>query len=272
MKTFNATWSLASLTIVNSLRSKILQIILGITAIALFSNLFFMELFTHNLGKVSIDFGLSAISFVCILYIFFMVIKHLSDDFEQGFIYYIFCRPINANHYVIGKFLGFSIILFVIVLTLTLTIVASIQYVNTYYPAYASPNFSWFIFCVSLFLQYLSLLTIMAITFFWICATSESFVALLLTIATYFISQNMELLRKMILDQIDLTGNTLLIKILLVITWIFPNLSFFDLKTIAAYGIPISLKNLSFICIYGISYICIVIYLSILVFQKKRFV
>jgi uncharacterized membrane protein YfbV (UPF0208 family) len=64
--------------------------------------------------------------------------------------------------------------------------------------------------------------------------------------------------------------NKMLLKITEVSSWIFPNLAAFDLKTTAAYGLPVNAAYLAWIALYGLSYIGICLILTVLVFQRRE--
>jgi uncharacterized membrane protein YfbV (UPF0208 family) len=64
--------------------------------------------------------------------------------------------------------------------------------------------------------------------------------------------------------------NPVLIKLTNFASWIFPNLAAFDLKTTAAYGLHVSAGYLTWVAIYGLSYIGICLVVTILIFQRRE--
>ena len=65
-------------------------------------------------------------------------------------------------------------------------------------------------------------------------------------------------------------GNVLLINVTNIVSWVFPNLAAFDLKTTAAYGLPLDTGYLMTVASYGLCYIGICLALSILIFQRRE--
>ncbi|RLB98930.1 MAG: hypothetical protein DRH34_13295 [Deltaproteobacteria bacterium] len=55
-----------------------------------------------------------------------------------------------------------------------------------------------------------------------------------------------------------------------IISWIFPNLAIFDLKTTAAYGLPLITSDLLWPVLYGISYIGLILIIAIVIFQRRE--
>jgi hypothetical protein len=68
---------------------------------------------------------------------------------------------------------------------------------------------------------------------------------------------------------IDVSPVTL--KVLNISYYLFPNLSFFDLKIQAAHNLPISMDYLFWISVYGIFYSGLAISLAAFIFDKKEF-
>jgi hypothetical protein len=64
--------------------------------------------------------------------------------------------------------------------------------------------------------------------------------------------------------------NQLFGKLIEGISWVFPNLSVFDLKTTAAYGLPVEVLQTLWSGLYGISYIGLILIITIFVFQRRE--
>jgi ABC-type transport system involved in multi-copper enzyme maturation permease subunit len=264
-------WAITLITFTESIRHKILKVLLVLAAILLGTNIFVTELFTWDVGKVSVEFGLSAASFTGILVIFFLGMKILADDLERNRINLILARPVKGWQYILGKFFGLALLLLFANAIIGFGSILSIKYVILRYPAYIPPNFTWSLYLAALLYQWLAHLVILAVTLFWFSFAVESFVATIYSISSYLIGQNMELLRKITYEGGE-TGNALLHEnIVIVLSWIFPNLSLFDLKTDAAYGLAVSGAELSWIIAYGISYIGILLFFTSFFFNRKEF-
>lgn len=261
-------WLLGKITYKEGVRNRIL---LGIILVAvLFSafNIVFTQMFAHDLSKVSVDLGLSTLSLAGLAVIFFMGINLLARDFEKRTIYMVLSRPIARWQYVLGKYFGLVLMVGTAVAILGLFTAAGVKITMLMSPAYIPPDYSWNIFLVSVFFNYLSLMIITAVAQFFACVTSSSYIALLISACTYCIGHNIELVRKTFIEAGDANqAYSLLIK---TITWIFPNLQAFDLKTVAGYGLPIEAGILIWTAIYGISYISVMIVLTICVFQRRE--
>lgn len=267
-KEMGQIWLLAKITYKEGVRNRIL---LGILLVAvLFSafNLVFTQMFAHDLSKVSVDLGLSTVSIAGLAVIFFMGINLLTRDFEKRTIYMVISRPIARWQYVLGKFAGLVLMVGTAVAILGLVAAAGIKLSMVTAPDYIPPNYSWTIFWLALCFSFLSLMIVTALAQLFTCLSSSSYIALLITACAYFIGNNVELIRKTILGSDD--ASRLYNGLIEAVTWIFPNLQAFDLKTTAGYGLPVEGLSLMWTAVYGIAYMGLVLMLTIVFFQRRE--
>lgn len=263
-------WFLALATCIETIRHKALWAIVAIAAILTAANLGVTTLFSWDLGKVSIEFGLSAIAFTGLLIVFFLGLKILSDDLERSRIFMLLSRPINIWQYLCGKFFGLVLVLLISTCILGISATISMQLVLSKYAAWVPPNFSWLTYIMALICQFLSLVVILAVSVFCFSFASQSFVALLLSVSAYMVGQNMELLRRVVLENPYsgvLAGKE---GIVVILSWIFPNLSLFDKKYVAAYGLTFSGQEFIFLVLYAFSYSALMLYLANIFFKRKE--
>lgn len=261
-------WLLARITFKEGVRNRVLIGILFFAALLSLLNLIFAQMFTYDLSKVSVDLGLSMVSIAGLAVIFFMGINLLARDFEKRTIYMVISRPIARWQYVLGKFLGLMLMVAVSVVVIGGFAGGSVKIIMLWAPDYVPPDYAWSIFGLSLFFAFLSLLIVTALAQLFTSVTTSSFIALLLTACAYFIGQNVEMVRKMFADKDDLSFfSSTLIE---VVTWVFPNLSAFDLKTAAGYGLPLDGWSMIWLALYGISYVAVTLILTIFIFQRRE--
>ena len=261
-------WLLCKITYKEGVRNRILSGILLLAFLFSVFNLVFAQMFAHDVSKVSVDLGLSTVSLAGLAVIFFMGINLLAKDFEKRTIYMILSRPIARWQYVIGKFLGLALMVVTAALILGIVTAVAVKTSMLLAPAFIPPNYSWKIFVLSIGFNCLGLLIVTALAQFFTCLTNSSYIALLVTACVYFIGQNVELVRRTLAEtgQSSSAYNALIG----LVTWIFPNLQAFDLKAAAGYGLPIETVPLLWTAVYGISYIAIVLALTVLFFQRRE--
>lgn len=262
---------LARATFIEGVRHRALWGILGLAILLAMANMTVTTLFNWDLGKVSIEFGLSAVSFTGLLVVFFLGMKIMADDLERSRIYMILSRPVSIGEYILGKYCGLALVLLFSTIILGLSAACSMQFVLWSYPGFVPPGFSWWIFIMALAIQWLGLLVVLAMSFFWFSFASQSFIAILLTVVSYLVGQNMETLRRIVNHSTQAGVLTDQQTVLTVISWVFPNLSLFDKKYEAAYGLAFNFDEFLAISAYGISYSLLLLWFSTLLFKRKEF-
>lgn len=263
-------WFLALATCTEGIRHKALWAIVGLAMLLTMANVGVTTLYSWDLGKVSVEFGLSAVAFAGLLLVFFLGLKILADDLERSRIFMLLSRPVSIWEYLTGKFLGLVLILLLTSIILGVSAALSMRYVLWQYPGYVPPNFSWITYAMALACQWVSLVVVMAVSVLCFSFASHPFIALLLAVSAYLVGQNMELLRRVVVENPQagvLTGQENLV---VALSWIFPNLSLFDKKYAAAYGMAFSGQEFVLLCLYGFTYSALLIFFATLLYKRKE--
>ena len=256
----NIVWLIAKITFKEGIRSKFLYGI-GLLSILLFiSNLFVTRFFAFETGKVAIDVGFSVLSLAGLSIIFFMGIGFLSRDLHQKNICMIICHPLSRFKYVIGKFSGLALFMMVSIGLLGFFAILSL-WLGTYAEGGMENlrNFSWIMLFCAIFFNLISLLMILAVSFLLVTVTTSAYLSMLLTFFIYIIGHSLDTIIKILVKGDFVQANQLVLKGLELVSWILPNLTAFDLKTSLSYGLPQDPVYLSWVAIYGILYICILL-------------
>lgn len=257
-------------TFTEAMRHKALWAIVFFAILLSMANISIAQLFSWDLGKVSIEFGLSSVALTGLLLVFFLGMKILADDLERSRIFMLLSRPVASWHYIFGKFLGLGLVLLAATVILGLGATLSMKYVLWRYAPFVPPNFSWPIYSMALATQWMSLLVVLAVSFLCFSFASQPFIALLLSVSSYLIGQNMELMRRVILENPYsgiMAGKE---KFVVALSWIFPNLSLFDKKSVAAYGLEFSGQEFLLLGLYCLSYCILALFLATLLFNRKE--
>lgn len=263
--------AISIITFKESLRTRLLFSIFFMAVIFSLLNIYAGNLFSWDLGKVSVEFGLSATSVTGILLLLYQGMKIFVDDLDNHTIYLTLSRPVSYSQFVFGKFLGLCLLLFLVSIIFALSSAVSLAYFFKFYPIYIPPNFLWTTYIIAYFFNWLALLIVLSITLFWFAFARQPVVAIFLTFLSYIIGNTVYLIR----HYIEISGpEDSAIKLFLFkcITWVFPNLSFFDLKTVAAYGLNYDPIRMVYIALYGISLIVILLFGAIFFFKRKELI
>lgn len=262
-------WLLAATTYKEGIRNKILLGILFCALLLCLFNLVFTNMFAHELSKVAVDVGLSVVSLAGLFTIFFMGMNLMAKDLDKRTIYMVLARPLSRSQYVLGKFAGICLLVLTAVGILAIVATGSVKLAMLDARDYIPINFSWNIFGAAVLGISISLIIMTALAVLFTVITSSSFLAVLLTIASYLIGQNIEAVRAMALtpgsEQVFV-----LKKLVLFVSWIFPNLEAFNLKTAAAYGLALKASELIWAAGHGILYAALALFVAIMVFRKRE--
>jgi Cu-processing system permease protein len=249
--------------------------IYGITILALFMlvvNFLISQMIMREVGKVAMDIALSTVSFSGLLLVFFVGINLIAKDLDKKTIYMVLARPISRAHYIVGKFLGMVGLIVASNVILGTFAGASLFMLNRIYPAYFQ-RFSWPMFVLALLFIVMMLVLLTALSFMFASFTSTSFIALVLTIVSYLIGNSLSDVKALVEapQAAGIEPSLLTVKVVQIAYYIFPNLSFFDIKTQAAHGLSLSLSYIGWTLVYGLVYTAIIITLTCAIFSKREF-
>ena len=266
----NPIWLIMKITFKDAIRSRVL---FGITLLAVMlfaSSVVMTNLFTFELGKVMIDMTFAALSLAGLSVIFFLGIGLLSRDIHEKTVYMIVSRPVTRAQYVLGKFGGMVLILLAVMVILGALAMVSFVIGCALSPGAGLPrNFSWLTLVVTLFFHFLSLLVVLSFSFFFTLISSSMYLAMLFSFCAYFIGNSLETIVKVLSKGEFVSAGPSYVALMKGISWLFPNLSAFDLKADLAYGLPLEPAYLLWTGSYGCAYVFLMLMLTLLVFRQK---
>lgn len=264
-------WLVSLITLKEGIRNRALQGIFFIALLLCGVYLTIIPLFAFDTGKVLVDLGFASMTLAGLAVVIFLGISLLTTDIHQRTVCMVLCRPVSRPQYVIGKYLGLAFTTLISILIIACLAVLSGWLGATYIPEMSPPrNFSWGILAAGIFLNYLSLLIIMAAAFLFTVITTNAYLSMLLTFCVYLIGHSLETVVRVIISGGSIqVGNTHL-QVLKLLTWVFPNLRAFDIKTSIGYGLPLSIPYTCWTAVYGIFYIGILMFLTIKLFNLQE--
>ncbi|MDY6825201.1 MAG: hypothetical protein SWH68_15635 [Thermodesulfobacteriota bacterium] len=266
----NIIWQLSKITFKQGIYSKVLYGIVLLSLILFVSNLFITQLFSLEIGKVAIDVGFAVLSLAGLSIVFFMGIGMLSRDVHQNNIRMVLCHPVARWQYVAGKFIGLSLFILVAVAVLGLFSAFSLCLGTASAGGLqALRNFSWVMLFATVLSHLLALLIILAVGFLFTVITSSGYLAMLLTFVVYIIGNTLDTVIKVLVQGEFVQADVFFINGLKFLSWVFPNLSVFDLKVYLSYGLSYDLINLLWLGAYGTSYILLLLFLTAAILHKK---
>lgn len=266
-------FALAAITFLEGIRNRSMY---GILILALFIfglNVAVAGFFMRDIGKVTVDINLSALSFTGILLVYFVGLNLLSKDLDRKTVHLVLSKPISRYQYIYGKYLGIQGIIFISLLVIFLMSVGIIALLKTLYGGYFE-GFYWVNFFVAAFFIFLKLSVLNALMCFFSALTTSSFVTLIFSVCSYVIGESIDdvvFYLKTAFDADQLAAPEILGQVIAAVSYIFPNLSIFDFSLEAAHGLFIDPQRLWLAVGYASIYIATTLFFASLVFCRREF-
>lgn len=216
------------------------------------------EVSANTQDKIFLDFGLGAMEFLGAIVAIFIGTGLVNKEIEKRTILVLISKPISCAELILGKHLGLSAVLIVMVTGMMVIYLALLSWAGITYPLG-----SIIITGVYLFLQ-LALIIAVAIVF---GVFTSSILAILFTFGIYlmgnFTTDLVELVR--------LNQNPAIKRLIEILYLILPDLSRLDLKNEAVYDLTILNIELLTHGLYGICYTAVLLAIAILIFAQREF-
>lgn len=238
-------------------RSKIFILFLFFAiGLILLSKLFEFLTFTAQL-KIIKDMGLASISFFTALIAIFLGGESISKEIENKTIYTLLSKPVDRLSFILGNFLG---IIWIILSSLLITGLALFALL------YFKEDIIGITILKTLFFIFLETAVITSIAIMFSSFCSASFNSTIFTFLIYLIGHlNPQL--KFLGEKTKGVGS-LLLKF---VSWILPNLEYFNVREKAVQDIPLGLIYTGKAFLYSLIYICAMLIITYLFLRKREF-
>ena len=241
-------------------RDRILYIIGFYAVILLLSLNLLPEIAAATEDKIFLDLGLAVMSLLSLIVAVFVGTGLINKEIEKRTILMLIAKPIGKNEFIIGKYLGLSAVLALLVAAMTAIYLILLQLNNISYSA-----ISIAINAIFLILQ-LSLISAIAITF---GVFTGSILATALTFAVYLMGN----ITQDLLQLARISENPGLERITQALYLLLPDLSRLNLKNEAVYGLS-ALPDSTTLFLnagYTLFYSAMLLAFAILMFSRKEF-
>ncbi|MDD2516413.1 MAG: ABC transporter permease subunit [Candidatus Gracilibacteria bacterium] len=238
-------------------RNKVLYIILLFGLALIFFSLFLSSLSLGETNKIVLDFGLAMIEIFGFITVIFVGSQLLFREIDGKNIYLILSKPIARYEFILGKFLGFSSILFVAILFQSIIFFITLFLSKT-------PLTIWIIF--SIIFIYLKLIILFALILF-LSTFMSSILLIIISILIYFTAHSVSA----IIDLAIKSNNTFFIYLSKFLGVIFPNFESLNIKNLVGTIQNIDPKFIVINLIYALVYLIVILIFTIFIFNKKEF-
>lgn len=238
-------------------RNKFLYLILFFAFIFILFSLAMGKLSIGDDNKVIVDFGLAMIEIFGIVGVLFVGSQLLFREIEGKTIFLILSKPIKRQDFILGKFLGFSFTILLIVVLQSLLFLGVLLFKNID----ITP-----LIPISLFFTFLKLEILLSLVFFFSTFMSN-ILTILISLMIYVISHGFSLL----LDLFHRMQSTIAAYVIQIFQLLFPPLEALNTKDIIGSFQSLGFQYIAFNTVYSILYLLIILFCTVLIFERKKF-
>lgn len=240
-----------------SLRDKILYNLVLFAGLLIGLSVLLADLTITEHHKVMADMGLAAINLTGVIIAIFVGISLVNKEIERRTIYTIMARPISRSIFIMGKYAGLALTLFV-----NVAIMLAVFLVTLW--LYHAPVERSLLQAVQLI--FIEILMVTAIALFF-STFSSSTLSAICTLGIYVIGHLTSDLRGMVAH----SENGAVKALVDVLYYLFPNLEMLNIKGQAAVGILAAPEYVMLASLYGLLYAGVLLAGACLVFQRRDF-
>lgn len=223
----------------------------------------------RQVTELAITLSLSLISFIQLLLAVFLGATSIWKDIERRYTFSVLSLPMSRSIYVIGRFLGIAVFLILTMLVLGAVACLVIEISSNQYPQ--DRPFVWdYIFFAILF-DCLKYILLAAVALFLSSLSTSFFLPIFGTIGVFLAgSISQEVYDYLHSPLADKAIAPLLKQCALIIYYLLPNLSGFDLKANAIYALPPSISGLLLTSCYFAVYIGFLLVGAAMIFSRRE--
>jgi len=251
-------WAIAGITFKEAKRDRILYLLFFFAAVAILASRVLAVLTVGDRVKIIKDVGLASISIFGVLMAVLIGTSLVYKEIDKKTIFTLLAKPLRRGEFILGKFLGLVLTIFVMTAGMSLIFLA-IVYLHTF-------RIEWpmLVAIAYIFLE-LVLVTAVAILF---SSFSTPILSSIFSLAFYLIghlSWGLEALIKKMRPGAGRTAARALYTFL-------PDLENFNFRTEVVHGLPIPAGIYLASFLYGVCYTAFILGLAILVFRRRDFI
>jgi ABC-type transport system involved in multi-copper enzyme maturation permease subunit len=255
---FGQVWTIASNGFREVIRDRILYLIGFFALLLVLAWRILPEVAATTENKILIDFGLAGIDALGVVVAIFVSTGLINKEIEKRTVLILIPKPVNRAQFIIGKHLGVSAVLAVLIVAMTTIYLILLSFSRINYPLG-----SILVSTLYLFLQ-LSLIAAVGLLF---GVFTSSLLAALLSFGIYLMGN----LSPDLVELGNLSRNSNIQALTQGLYLVLPDLSRLNLKNDAVYGLLPSPLTLLGNGLYGLFYTVLVLAIAILIFSRREF-
>ena len=253
-----------------SVRDKVLYSLVAFATLLIAVSYLIGQLTAGQDVKIIKDLGLAAIATFGLLIAVFIGIGLVWKEVERRSIYSLLSKPMRRHEFILGKYAGLALTLFVNVAVMTLAFYAVLAYMHTQFPE--SVRASWPAPATdpgmlrAIALIFLELLLVTAIALFF-STFSSPFLSAALTFGLWVIGHFNNDLRNFE-AVVESRAAAYLARGLY---YVLPNFAAFDIKAQVVHALPVPASYMVATTAYAAAYIALLLTAAVVIFSRRDF-
>lgn len=245
-------------TFKETVRDKVLYVILLFSVFIISASLILSKLSLGQNDRIIVDLGLASISLFGVLLTLFIGANLLNKEIDKKTIYLLLSKPMGRYEFILGKHLGLSMTLFIIITFMSLAFYGLI---------FITTEKVSFVYLQAIFLIYVELMLLVSIAILF-STIAPPVMSSIYTLAVYIIGH----FTKDLLHFGTMSQNETMALFTRTIYYVLPDLEKLNIKNLVLYS-PDGVIPEIFTggILYGILYTFIALTISIFIFEFKEF-
>ncbi len=251
-------WAIAANGFREVIRDRILYVIGFFALLLVIASRILPQVAVSADEKIFLDLGIGAMSILGAIVAIFVGTGLINKEIEKRTVLILIPKPISKAEFIVGKHLGLSAVLLVLVATMTIIYLSLMSLSSISYPLGS------LLVAIVYILIELALLTAVAMAF---GVFTSSILATLLSFGVYVMGH----LSRDLLELGKITKNESIEALTKTMFLILPDLERLNLKNEAVYGLLPTTGELFSSAVYGLVYIVLLLTITILIFSQRQF-
>ncbi len=223
----------------------------------------------RQMTELTTTLSLSLISFILLLLAVFLGATSIWRDIERRYTFSVLSLPISRTSYLWGRFFGMALFMLITATFLGLMALIAIKAATFGYPP--SRPVVWNTIIISILYDVLKYILVVAVTMLLATVSTSFFLPVFGAISVFFAgSVSQPAYDYLNTPSAQTTVSVFVREAAVVLYYLLPNLSGFDLKVHAIYSIPLNIQGLLLTALYFVIYIGIVLSIGILLFARRE--
>lgn len=264
----NGLFPLVFLTFRGTIRDRVLHAVLGVAFLMVFLVPVLSYFSMRQVQELAITLSLSAISFVLLVISLLLGASSVWRDIERRYTASILTLPISRGHYVIGKFLGAAIFIIFCALILGLSSVLVIKLAASRYPS--DIPIYWLNYAIAVVADLAKYILLTSFALLLSSVSTSFFLPFFCTTAIYFAGSGSQEVFEYISSELGKGVSPLSLLAIKFAYYVLPNLSAFNYKVHAIYGLPIDPQGLLYTFLYFVVYTAILLSIAVWSFSRRQ--